>query len=397
MGIPSGPSWPSSAAVPWPAARSTSCWRTGSSRPSSSISRSCWSSCSPSSASCSARRPATSSALGGRPAVDRWGKYLLLTHKDLDRAEAWFDRHGDPWSCSAGSSRCCGRSCPSPPAWPRWPSPSSSLFTVIGCAVWCTALSLLGYSLGWHLRQRAEEVQRRHLRHRRTGRRGRRPAVLAPGAHDAGGTELTRGTSAGARKAALQASEHLVRSEAWNGLRAGDPVVVAGLPMRGATWEFRAHVVNTNNGTESIEVVGGRPGDRTIRSFGPERIFAATGRARGARPRPWPDSCHWPRRPSSLSDDRPLGSTHGHRDLLPRPSRRRGHRHRGHHGVPRRAGAPGRPGHGHRGRTRRGRRRVPRTGRDAGRAPGRRTGRGGPDPRRRASGVPRLRGQWHGG
>lgn len=48
--------------------------------------------------------------------------------------------------------------------------------------------------------------------------------------------------------------------------------------MRGATWAFRAHVVNTNNGTESIEVIGGRPGDRTIRSFGPERIYAATGR-----------------------------------------------------------------------------------------------------------------------
>ena len=48
--------------------------------------------------------------------------------------------------------------------------------------------------------------------------------------------------------------------------------------MRSATWTFRAHVVNTNNGTESIEVVGGRPGDRTIRSFGPERIFAATGK-----------------------------------------------------------------------------------------------------------------------
>ena len=48
--------------------------------------------------------------------------------------------------------------------------------------------------------------------------------------------------------------------------------------MRGATWEFRAHVVNTKNGTESVEVVGGRPGDRTIRCFGPERIFAVTGR-----------------------------------------------------------------------------------------------------------------------
>ena len=54
--------------------------------------------------------------------------------------------------------------------------------------------------------------------------------------------------------------------------------MVRGVAMRGATWEFRAHVVNTKNGTESVEVVGGRPGDRTIRSFGPERIFAATGK-----------------------------------------------------------------------------------------------------------------------
>lgn len=52
--------------------------------------------------------------------------------------------------------------------------------------------------------------------------------------------------------------------------------------MRGATWEFRAHVVNTKNGTECVEVVGGRPGDRTIRSFGPERIFAASARRRSA-------------------------------------------------------------------------------------------------------------------
>ena len=54
--------------------------------------------------------------------------------------------------------------------------------------------------------------------------------------------------------------------------------MVRGVAMRGATWEFRAHVANTKNGTESVEVVGGRPGDRTIRSFGPERIFAAKGK-----------------------------------------------------------------------------------------------------------------------
>ena len=89
-----------------------------------------------------------------------------------------------------------------------------------------------------------------------------------------------------ARRAAIEASEHLQRSASWNGLRAGDPVIVAGLHMRGAGWEFRAHIVNQHNGTESIEVVGGRPGDRTIRSFGPERIFAVQG---PKRPRGNPD------------------------------------------------------------------------------------------------------------
>ena len=33
---------------------------------------------------------------GGRPLVDRVGKYVLLTHQDLDRAENWFARRGEP-------------------------------------------------------------------------------------------------------------------------------------------------------------------------------------------------------------------------------------------------------------------------------------------------------------
>jgi hypothetical protein len=61
--------------------------------------------------------------------------------------------------------------------------------------------------------------------------------------------------------------------------------VVSGLALRGATWEFRAHIRNRNNGTESVEVVGGRPGDRTIRSFGPERIFAVRSRRKGGTAR----------------------------------------------------------------------------------------------------------------
>src|SRR5579885_2382102 len=31
---------------------------------------------------------------GGRPAIDRWGKYILLSHADLDRSERFFSRYG---------------------------------------------------------------------------------------------------------------------------------------------------------------------------------------------------------------------------------------------------------------------------------------------------------------
>ena len=62
---------------------------------------------------------------GGRTLVDKVGKYVLLTHKDLDRAEAWFARRGSPSCCSGGSSLSCGPSCPSRRASVRWRSPSS--------------------------------------------------------------------------------------------------------------------------------------------------------------------------------------------------------------------------------------------------------------------------------
>src|SRR5438874_7738724 len=32
---------------------------------------------------------------GGRPLIDRWGRYLLLRPNEVDRAHAWFERHGE--------------------------------------------------------------------------------------------------------------------------------------------------------------------------------------------------------------------------------------------------------------------------------------------------------------
>jgi membrane protein DedA with SNARE-associated domain len=85
---------------------------------------------------------------GGRALVDRVGKYVLLTHKDLDRAEAWFARRGEPVVLF-------GRFIPLLRSFVSFAAglgemalAKFTVFTVIACAIWCTALCSLGYSLG---------------------------------------------------------------------------------------------------------------------------------------------------------------------------------------------------------------------------------------------------------
>jgi membrane protein DedA with SNARE-associated domain len=85
---------------------------------------------------------------GGRTLVDKVGKYVLLTHKDLDRAEAWFARRGEPVVFF-------GRFIPLLRSFVSFAAGLGEmavgkflLYTVIACAIWCTALCSLGYSLG---------------------------------------------------------------------------------------------------------------------------------------------------------------------------------------------------------------------------------------------------------
>jgi membrane protein DedA with SNARE-associated domain len=85
---------------------------------------------------------------GGRTLVDKVGKYVLLTHKDLDRAEAWFARRGEPVVLF-------GRFVPLLRSFVSFAAGLGEMamgkfliFTVIGCAIWCTILTSVGYALG---------------------------------------------------------------------------------------------------------------------------------------------------------------------------------------------------------------------------------------------------------
>jgi membrane protein DedA with SNARE-associated domain len=91
-------------------------------------------------------------AWGGRPAIDRWGRYLLLRPHEVDRAHAWFERRGE-------AVVFLGRLVPLIRAFVSLPAGVArmdlrkfTLFTLLGIIPWCLGLALAGRSLGarWH-------------------------------------------------------------------------------------------------------------------------------------------------------------------------------------------------------------------------------------------------------
>lgn len=87
-------------------------------------------------------------AYGGRPAVRRWGKYVLLTERDLDHAERFFARYGGP-------AVLVGRLLPGirtfialPAGVARMPLLRFHAYTFIGSWPWCLALAWAGMKLG---------------------------------------------------------------------------------------------------------------------------------------------------------------------------------------------------------------------------------------------------------
>ncbi|HEY1825781.1 MAG TPA: DedA family protein [Acidimicrobiales bacterium] len=90
--------------------------------------------------------------LGGRAFVDRVGKYFLLTKRDLDRAEGWFERRGDPVvffgrfiplvrsfvSIAAGVG--------------EMPLAKFIAYSAAASVIWCGLLAGIGYGLSssWH-------------------------------------------------------------------------------------------------------------------------------------------------------------------------------------------------------------------------------------------------------
>ena len=84
----------------------------------------------------------------GRAFVDRFGKYLLLSHRDLDRAEGWFRAHGT-WGVLVSRWLPVLRNFVALPAGvAEVPLVRFGLLTAAGSLVWDGAMAAIGYEVG---------------------------------------------------------------------------------------------------------------------------------------------------------------------------------------------------------------------------------------------------------
>jgi membrane protein DedA with SNARE-associated domain len=87
-------------------------------------------------------------AIGGRPMIERYGRYVLLSHHDLDRTEKLFAKYGD-------ITVLVGRLLPVvrtfialPAGIARMPQLRFHVYTFIGSWPWCFMLAYIGMKAG---------------------------------------------------------------------------------------------------------------------------------------------------------------------------------------------------------------------------------------------------------
>lgn len=85
---------------------------------------------------------------GGRPFLERHGRWLHLNEQKLDRAERWFERWED-WAVFLGRLTPVVRSFVSIPAGIfEAPLRRYTVLTLLGSSIWCFGLAGVGWALG---------------------------------------------------------------------------------------------------------------------------------------------------------------------------------------------------------------------------------------------------------
>ena len=85
---------------------------------------------------------------GGRPFVERWGPYMLISRGDLAAADRFFSRYGGIAVLVARLLPVVRTFISLPAGIARLPQLKFQLYTFIGSWPWCFALAYAGYRLG---------------------------------------------------------------------------------------------------------------------------------------------------------------------------------------------------------------------------------------------------------
>jgi membrane protein DedA with SNARE-associated domain len=103
-------------------------------------------------------------AKGGRPAIERYRRYLLISKHEIDLADRWFASRG-PWIIFFGRLLPLVRTFIAFPAGvARMNRTTFHVFTFVGSLPWCLALAYAGQQLG--LRLADEHSPLKHFMHR---------------------------------------------------------------------------------------------------------------------------------------------------------------------------------------------------------------------------------------
>jgi membrane protein DedA with SNARE-associated domain len=85
---------------------------------------------------------------GGRPLIEKYGKYLLISHEEIDRAQNWFLKYGS-WSVFFSRMLPVVRTFISLPAgMARMPLGKFALYTFLGSLPWSFVLTYVGVIMG---------------------------------------------------------------------------------------------------------------------------------------------------------------------------------------------------------------------------------------------------------
>ncbi len=87
---------------------------------------------------------------GGRPVIEKYGRYILISHHDLDLADRWFAKYGEVIVFVSRLLPAIRTFIAFPAGVARMNIPRFIIYTFAGSLPWCLGLAYVGQKLGEH-------------------------------------------------------------------------------------------------------------------------------------------------------------------------------------------------------------------------------------------------------